>query len=189
MEEPIKMRKTLTMNKHQKAAHKPGEVQVSRSTVAELIELSCSAEAEDRLHAAKYLCPCHVQGRVDEAWAALYRMMEDADPRVRQQAWHALEDGGVPNDDAALAKLEQLYQNERDAKVRKFAHMLIGKTLAARQQVELTRQTLALRRAPLPRGKCDFCGATDVPVQRDLNTTIPTSGLPRAALICASCAN
>lgn len=182
------MRKTWTMNKHQKAAHKPGEVKVSRSTVAELIELSCSLDAEDRLHAAKYLCPCHVQERIADAWSALYRMMEDEDPRVRHQAWHALEDGGVPSDPEMLAKLEQLYHNEQDGKVRRFAHQLIGKQLAARQQVELTRQTLALRAAPSLRGKCDFCGATDVPVTRDLNTTIPTRGLPRAAFACAACA-
>jgi hypothetical protein len=177
------------MNKHQKKAHKPGEIKVDRVQIAELLELSCSADAEDRLHAAKYLCPCHVQTRIPGVWEALFRMMEDSDPRVRQQAWHALEDGGVPSDEASFARLEQLYQNELDAKVRRFAHMIIGKELAARQQVELTRQALSTRPAPLQRGKCDFCGATNVPVTRDLSTTIPTSGLPRAALVCIACAN
>lgn len=182
------MRKTLTMNKHQKKAHKPGEVQVSRAQIAELLELSCSADAEDRLHAAKYLCPCHVQTRIPAVWEALFRMMEDEDPRVRQQAWHALEDGGVPTDAAAFAKLEQIYHNEQNAKVRRFAHDLIGKKLAERQQIEQTRQMLAARSTPNQRGKCDFCGATNVPVTRDLHTTIPTGGLPRAALVCVACA-
>src|SRR2546430_11031445 len=90
------MRKTLGMNKHQKAARKPGEVKVSREEVTELLELSCSSEPEDRLHAAKYLCPCHVQARIPAVWTALFRMMTDDDRRVRYQAWHALEDGGCP---------------------------------------------------------------------------------------------
>lgn len=182
------MRKTMTMNNHQKRAHRPGEIKVDRIQIAELLELSCSADAEDRLHAAKYLCPCHVQTRIPAVWEALFRMMADDDPRVRQQAWHALEDGGVPTDEASFAKLEQLYHAEQEPKVRRFAQSIIGKELAARQQVELTRQALAVRPAPKQRGKCDFCGATNVPVTRDLNTTIPTGGLPRAALVCASCA-
>ena len=38
------------------------------------------------------------------------------------------------------------------------------------------------------RGKCDFCGARDVAVERDLETMIPTDTLPRLALICQRCA-
>lgn len=54
------MRKTFGMNRHQKAAHKPGERKVSRAEIADLLELSCSAEVDDRLVAAQYLCPCHI---------------------------------------------------------------------------------------------------------------------------------
>jgi hypothetical protein len=37
------------------------------------------------------------------------------------------------------------------------------------------------------RGKCDFCGARDVLVERDLETMIPTGDWPRPALICERC--
>ena len=181
------MRKTLGMNKHQKAARKPGEVKVSREEVAELLELSCSSEAEDRLHAAKYLCPCHVQARIPAVWEALFRMMADEDRRVRQQAWHALEDGGLPGEPAAMARLEHLYAQETDEKVRKFAWMIIGKAVTERQAQENVRQNLSTRPTPKQRGKCDFCGESNVPVTRDLNTPIPTSHLPRAAWICERC--
>ena len=181
------MRK-LGMNKHQKAARKPGEVKVSREEVAELLELSCSHEAEDRLHAAKYLCPCHVQGRIPAVWAALFRMMTDEDRRVRYQAWHALEDGGLPSEPEAMTRLEQLYAKETDEKVHKFAWMIIGKAVMERQAQEIVRQNLSTRPAPKQRGKCDFCGENNVPVKRDLSTTIPTNSLLRAAWICESCA-
>ncbi|CAN5564357.1 hypothetical protein BH10CHL1_BH10CHL1_07270 [soil metagenome] len=182
------MRKTMGMNKHQKAAHRPGEIKVSREEITELLELSCSSAVEDRLHAAKYLCPCHVQARIPAVWAALFRMMEDPDRRVRQQAWHALEDGGLPSETEAMTRLEQLYHSETDEKVRKFAWMIIGKATTERKEHELVRQNLATRPTPKQRGKCDFCGESNVPVTRELHVTIPTSTLPRAAWICAPCA-
>jgi hypothetical protein len=182
------MPKILGRNKHQKAAHRPGEVKVDRQTVAELIELSCSSDVEERRTAAKYLCPCHVQTRINEAWAALYRMMEDEDRRVRHQAWHALEDGGVPTDPMVLARLQTLYQAERDPKVRNFAWMLIGKAVTAQEQQAMLRQQLAARSTGQQRGKCDFCGQSDVWVTRDLHTVIPTATLSRAAWVCVECA-
>ncbi len=182
------MHKTQGMNKHQKAAHRPGEVKVSREEIGELLVMACSSEAEDRLHAAKYLCPCHVQARIPAVWEALFRMMTDDDRRVRYQAWHALEDGGLPNEPEALARLEQLYATETDEKVRKFAWMIIGKTMTERKTHEQMRQHLSTRPTPKQRGKCDFCGEANVPVTRDLSTTIPTSSLPRAAWVCGACA-
>ena len=96
------MPKALGRNKHQKAAHRPGEVKVSRAQVGELLELSCSADADERLTAAKFMCPCHIRGRIPEVWSAIYRLMEDDDRRVRFAAWHTLEDGGLPSEPDAL---------------------------------------------------------------------------------------
>jgi hypothetical protein len=182
------MRKTLGMNKYQKAARKPGEIKVSKEEIADLLTMSCSIDPADRLHAAQYLCPCHVQARIPAVWEALFRMMADEDRRVRQQAWHALEDGGLPSEPEAMARLEQLYAQERDPKVRKFAWALIGKTVTERQTREEMRQLLTTKPISRTRGKCDFCGESNVWVERDLNTTIPTASLPRAALICPRCA-
>lgn len=182
------MRKTLGMNKYQKAARKPGEIKVSKEAIADLLTMACSIDPADRLHAAQYLCPCHVQARIPAVWEALFRMMADEDRRVRQQAWHALEDGGLSSEPEAMTRLEQLYAQETDPKVRKFAWALIGKTIAERQTREDMHQLLATKPISRTRGKCDFCGESNVWIERDLNTTIPTASLPRAVLICTRCA-
>jgi hypothetical protein len=74
---------------------------------------------------------------------------------------------------------------EADPKVRVMANSVIGPLLAERDRRELGR---LLRPEFGGRGKCDFCGERDVPVRQDLETRIPTAGLPRPALICRSCA-
>lgn len=182
------MPKTLGMNKHQKAAHRPGERKISRAQVGELLELSCSADPGERLTAATFMCPCHIRGHIPEVWSAIYRLMEDDDRRVRFAAWHTLEDGGLPSEPAALTRLEQLLNQETDPKVRTFAKRLIGPALAERDQQEWARMRLGGKPGSALRGKCDFCGARDVTVDRDLDTMIPTDTLPRPALICRRCA-
>lgn len=182
------MRKMLGMNKYQKAAHKPGELHVSRAQIPELLALSRSNDAEERLVAAQFLCPCHVKGRIPEVWDALYRMMEDTDVRVRLRAWHTLEDGGVPRDPAALDLLEGVFNRESDRKVRNFAWQILGKELTSRKKREEMRQNLASKPALRQRGKCDFCGEQNVSVERDLDTLIPTNDQPRPAWVCDRCA-
>ncbi|RIK36604.1 MAG: hypothetical protein DCC55_26800 [Chloroflexi bacterium] len=182
------MRKTIGMNKHQKAAHRPGEKKVSRASIPHLLELSCSSDVEDRLTAAQYLCPCHIQARIPEVWDAVFRMMEDEDRKVRFAAWHTWEDGGLPNDPAVFERMEHIYRQEKDPKVRRFAEAIIGADLAARVKLEMTQLHLASLPSARQRGKCDFCGEGDVWVTSDLTTTIPTATLPRAAWVCEACA-
>ncbi len=181
------MPKTPGLNKFQKAARRPGEVRVSREEVADLLALSHSADPEDRYTAARFLCPCHVRGRVEEVWEALYRMMEDKDARVRQAAWHTLEDGGLPKDEATLERLGQLHAREADPKVRRFAETIVGEALKLRQRREVQRQELLSRAAHLQRGRCDFCGQAGVPVEPDFETPIAAKGQTRPALICPQC--
>lgn len=183
------MPKKLGMNKHQKAAHRPGEEKVSRAEIGALLELSCSSDVDERLTAARYLCPCHIQTRRADVAAAIFRMMEDDDPRVRFAAWHTWEDGGLPNEAEALSRMEQIYQRERDAKVRRFAATILKPALEATRARERTLLHLAARPLADQIGKCDFCGAQDTPVTRDLATSIPTATLPRPAWTCAACAN
>lgn len=78
--------KTKGMNKHQKAAHKRGELRVGRDEIPELLRLSESEDPADRLVAAEHLRPCHLRKRIEPVRKALYRMMEDPDVRVRRQA-------------------------------------------------------------------------------------------------------
>ena len=89
------------------------------------------------------MCPCHIRGRIPEVWRAIYRLMEDDDRRVRFAAWHTLEDGGLPSEPGALARLELLLKQETDPKVRVFAKRLIGAALAERDRHEFMRMQLA----------------------------------------------
>jgi hypothetical protein len=181
------MQKKKGMNKHQKAVYKVGERHTSSAEIAELLVLSQSEVAEDRLCAAEHLCPCHVRTRIPAVWDALFRLMEDADKRVRHQAWHTIEDGGKPGTFEASATLERLCAQETDAKVRRFAEFALDKVLGPRKERELAELKTAHLREIKPRGKCDFCGATNVPVSRDFDTMIPNGDLPRVALICEPC--
>lgn len=182
------MPQTKGLNKHQKAARRPGEKRVSRDEVEDLLELSLSSDPEDRLSAARFLCPCHVRGRLPEVWDALYRMMEDEHPKVRWAAWHTLEDGGLPKDEPTLARLGQIFARESDPKVRRFAEAIVGKELKFRRQQETLRQELLGRTAHQQKGRCDFCGEAGVGVERDLETPITSGGHSRPALICQRCA-
>jgi hypothetical protein len=177
------MRKTLGMNRHQKAVYREGEPRVGREQIQELLRQSESGDPEQRLVAAQYLCPCHVRRRIEAVWEALFRLLEDPDVRVRRAAWHTLEDGGRPDDPALDAILDRALQNETDPQVLRFARHLAG----SRQEKERVATRAMGRAAPRQRGRCDFCGETNVEVQRDLSTMIPTSDLPRAAWICARC--
>jgi hypothetical protein len=172
-------------NRHQKAAFRPGEARVSRAELAELLALSRSDDADERLTAATFLCPCHVRARTEPIWQAVLNLMADADPRVRFAAWHTLEDGGVPREDGVLERLQAALAAEADPKVRGIANQAIGPLVAERERAELGR----MRRLDFAqRGKCDFCGERDTPVRQDLETSIPTAGLSRPALICRACA-
>jgi hypothetical protein len=177
--------KAALRNRHQKAAYRPGERRVSRAQVRELLELASSDDAEERLVAAKFLCPCHVRGRDEEIWETVLTLMGDDDPRVRFAAWHTLEDGGVPREPGVLEMLEARLGRESDPGVLGMARFAIGPLLAERDRRDLT---LMRRQAPPMRGKCDFCGERDVAVERDFETLIPTADLPRPALICQRCA-
>ena len=101
-------------NSYQKAAHRAGERRISRDQADELLALSRSDDAEDRLVAARFLCPCHVRGRTEDMWEAIVALMSDDDPRIRGAAWHTLEDGGVPAGDGVLERLEALLARETD---------------------------------------------------------------------------
>jgi hypothetical protein len=171
-------------NSHQKAAHKAGEARVRRGEVDQLLALSKSDSAEDRLTAAKFLCPCHVRGRTQDIWKAVVALMADEEARIRLAAWHTLEDGGVPSGEGVLERLEGLLAQESDPGVRRLATEMIGPLLDQRDRQELRHMR---RPAPARRGKCDFCGEREVVVRADLETRIPTEGLSRPALICRSC--
>lgn len=169
-----------TLNRHQKAAFRPGEQRVRGDEIDRLIALAASDDPADRLEAAENLCPCHLRRRIEDAWQALYRMMEDPDVRVRRAAWHTLEDGGCPTDPALEPIFDRAVENESDGQVRRFVEMF-----AVPNQLERARrETIRATRSPYQqRGKCDFCAVGNVPVRTDFQTEIAS----RFALICKAC--
>ena len=173
------------LNKHQRAALRPGEKRVGREEIHELLQLSQSKDSADRLLAASFLCPCHVRKRIDEVWAALYRMLEDEDIKVRRAAWHTLEDGGKPDDPALDTIIERTLEQDADSQVlgyaRKYAH---GRKI--RKDVEFEVAAIS---EYADRGKCDFCGDANVPIKTDFETELDMSGSRRFAMVCEPCDN
>lgn len=177
------MGKLANLNRYQKAARRGGECRVNGPEIQELIRLAYSEDAEDRLLSASYLCPCHVRKRIDEAWEALYRMMEDPDVRVRQRAWHTLEDGGGGETECVQQIADRVWQTETDPQVRALIEEVCGSRLERRRILDRAARAPVARTA----GKCDFCGATGVPVREDYGTPIPDGRGSRAARVCGKC--
>ena len=133
--------------------------------------------------AASYLCPCHVRRRVDKAWAALYRMLEDEEVRVRRAAWHTLEDGGRPEDSALDEIIERTLQRDTDRQVLNFARQF-AKGRKRRKEIEFE---VAVISDFADRGKCDFCGEVSVPIKKDFETELDVGSSRRFAMVCEPC--
>ena len=177
------MPKTKGTNKHQKTVYKVGERRAGHEQIAELLEKAYSSDAEERCEAAENLCPCHVRKRIDAVWDALYKMLEDPDVKVRRAAWHTLEDGGTPDDPAMDTLFARAEKNETDRRTLR----LMQQVMAPRRDREM-HHLLAQGRAVIKtRGKCDFCAAANVFVERDGETQIPDGTQYRYAWMCATC--
>ena len=178
-------RRRKGLNRHQKAVFRGGEHRVRGEEVRRLIEMAYSGDPLERLHAAENLCPCHVRKRVEAAWEALYRLMQDPDVQVRRAAWHTLEDGGCPDDPALLPIFERAVANETDSEVRRWVELFAAPALSERDRQE------ALREAYTPfreHGRCDFCGEKGRRVRTDYETELKGSGgSTRLAQICQQC--
>jgi hypothetical protein len=179
------MARVKHLNRHQKRAFKPGEQRVRGDEIWRYVELSESMDSDDRLEAAKNLCPCHVRRRIDEVWDALYRMMEDPVVEVRRAAYHTLEDGGKLDDPELQVIFERAWETETDKQVLRFLKDF-NPGRHAREKVEMKVATISKY---ADRGKCDFCGESNLAVRTDFDTEIPEGGLRRLALVCEDCDN
>ena len=177
-------RKRTGLNRYQKRAFRIGEARFSGENIGKLIALSRSSDPEERQTAARFLCPCHIRRRREDVWQALYRMLEDPDRGVRKAAWHTLEDGGRPDDPALDAIFERTAERDSDKGIRRQA----AAYLKARGGAAKSARQAEARTDERKRGKCDFCGSTDVLVMTDFETEIPDSGQLRFGLVCEPCA-
>ncbi len=178
-------RKKLGLNRFQKRAFRIGEARFSGENIGKLIELSRSRDPEDRETAARFLCPCHIRRRREDVWQALYRMLEDPDRGVRKAAWHTLEDGGRPDDPALGAIFERTAEKEPDKGIRRQA----AAYLKARGGPSESARRADAQTGRRKRGKCDYCGSTDVFVKTDFEIEIPDGGQMRFGLVCECCAS
>ena len=90
-------------NGFQRRQFQRGERRLRGDEVKHYLALADSDNPKERLEAMQNLCPCHVRKRVDAAWDALYRGLQDSDLKVRQAAWHTLEENhGGRRDDPKL---------------------------------------------------------------------------------------
>ncbi|MDE2999207.1 MAG: HEAT repeat domain-containing protein [Gemmatimonadota bacterium] len=177
-------RKKLGQNKYQKRAFRIGEARINGGNIGKLIGLSRSNDPKDRETAARFLCPCHIRRRREDVWQALYRMLEDPDLRVRKAAWHTLEDGGRPDDPALGVIFERAVEKDTDKGIRRQAAAYL-KARGAPAESALQADARTGRRG---RGKCDFCGSTDVFVKTDFGIEIPDGDQMRFGLACECCA-
>lgn len=179
------MARKRAKNKYQKRHHRRGEDRLRGDKIDLYLSMAYSEDPEDRIAAMDNLCPCHVRRRIDAVWEALYRGLQDPALKVRRAAWHTLDDGGRPNDPQLQPILEKIAKKETNPKLRQRAIDLIQ---SARQMAD-EHQELVAQKADYFRGKCDWCGATDVKVTYDYETEFDgTSGQKRFALMCADCA-
>ncbi|MDE0012328.1 MAG: HEAT repeat domain-containing protein [Candidatus Poribacteria bacterium] len=178
-----KQRKMRGMNKYQKNAHRRGEDRLRGDEVEYYLSLAYSSNPDDRVEAMDNLCPCHVRKSIDKVWVALYKGLVDPDLRVRKAAWHTLDDGGNPNDPRLQPLLERITKEETDPKLRQRALDLI----AATRKVEEQKEVLLGQKAHTFRGRCDWCGESNVPVSYDHETELETNGTKRFALVCEAC--
>ncbi len=178
------MKKKLTgMNKYQKKAHRRREERLRGNEVEYYLSLAYSKNPDERVIAMEHLCPCHVRKRIDKVWVALYKGLVDADLRVRQAAWHTLEDGGNPNEPRMQPLLQKIVKEENDEKLRKRA---IGLIAATREVAEQKTALLGLK-ADYFSGKCDWCGKKNISVTYDYETEFDVDGTKRFGLTCENC--
>ena len=180
------MAKKRAKNKYQKRHHRRGEDRLRGDKIDLYISMAYSDLPADREAAMENLCPCHVRRRIDTVWEALYRGLQDPNIRVRRAAWHTLDDGGRPNDPQLQPILEKIAKKETDPKLRQRALDLIQ---SARRRAD-RHQELVAQKADYFRGKCDWCGETNVEVTYDYETEFDGSGgQKRFALMCPDCAD
>jgi hypothetical protein len=85
----------------------------TKEQVAGFLELTHHEDPTVRRVAIRNLCPCHIQGEVDQVWDRLFEMAADPDEGVRHEVLHTMVDGSPRS-----RRLEVVEALERFAKDR-----------------------------------------------------------------------
>ena len=114
--------------------------------------------------------------------------LQDSDLKVRQAAWHTLEEnhGGRRDDPKLYSILVEIAETEVSPKLRQKANDIVKKDRIKAQTIEEKKQDLSGQRHHYFVGKCDWCSdsATDVSY---LYSEIEIGGISRLAQACDEC--
>jgi hypothetical protein len=101
-------------------------MRTSRHEVDDLLALTASADADDRCHALRELCPCHVRYNDTRIWDRAVALAGDPDKRVRATVLHVLCDGSPrERHDQVVAVVERM-QHDPDEKLRRRARKIMA---------------------------------------------------------------
>ena len=167
----------------QRRQFRQGESRLRGDEVKHYLALADSDDPQDRIEAMENLCPCHIRKRIDVVWETLYRGLQDSDLKVRQAAWHTLEDGGRPNDPKLYPILVEIAETEVNPKLRQNANDIVKKA----QTIEEKKHDLSVQRHHYFTGKCDWCGDSAAKVYQLYDSELKIEGMVRLAQVCDDC--
>ena len=139
-----------------------GECRLRGNELASYLAMANSENPKERLEAMKNLCPCHIRKRFDAVWDALYRGLQDIDLKVRQAAWHTLEENhdGRLNAPKLYPLMVEISKNEENPKLRQNAKSIVGNAQSQKQNIEDKKHDFLGKRSNYFQGKCDWCGGS-----------------------------
>ena len=166
-----------------------GERRLRGNELTSYLAMANSEDPKERLEAMKNLCPCHVRKRVDAAWDALYSGLQDIDLKVRQAAWHTLEEnhGGRPNDPKRYPLMVEISKTEVNPKLRQNAKSIVRNAQSQKQNIEDKKHDLLGKRSNYFQGKCDWCGDSSAEVDFLYDSEIQIGTTVRLAQACDTC--
>ena len=84
-------------------------------------------------------------------------------------------------------KLQAIFERARETETDKQVCGFLSQFLKGMDRRERVEMKAAQISKYADRGKCDFCGETNVSVRADYDTEIPGGGSTRSALVCEAC--
>ncbi len=102
------------------------ELRTSRHKVDDLLALTQSDAADERCHALRELCPCHVRYNDPRIWDRTIALATDSDKRVRATVLHLLCDGSPRERHSEVVAAVERMQQDPDEKLRRRARKVMA---------------------------------------------------------------
>ena len=88
----------------------------TREQTAAFLELTYDDDPRVRQVAVRNLCPCHIQGDVEEVWDRLIEMADDPDDGVKHDVLHTMVDGSPRRRRNEVVAVLEKFANDRSIK-------------------------------------------------------------------------